>query len=299
MSPYSLNTPDIIQHEATQRAESALEAFCREISDLIDRRALKLPVLPDIPTRVLAMTTNPEMNISELSNLIHRDQALATHVLRVSNSAAYAGAHQITSLTQAIARLGARLVGDIAFSISLQSEVFKIEGFEDVVSRLWRHALAAGLFGKEIARIRRKNVEGQYLCGLLHAVGKPVILQAAIELQPALEHTLDEKIAERLMEDFHNSVGSMLTFSWGLPDQVSKACMYYLTYQDAPTYRQEITATYLSHRLAALLDPEEALSVEELIEDPAFHKLNLYPDDVEKLLHTRNHVSELLTTLTP
>ena len=138
----------------------ALELFSEELADLIDRKALKLPVLPEIPSRVLAMTTNPEMDISELSDLIHKDQALAGHVLRISNSAAYAGTRQIASLTQAIARLGARLVGDIAFSISLQSEVFHIKGFERFVDRMWKQALAAGLFGKEIARVRRKNVEG-------------------------------------------------------------------------------------------------------------------------------------------
>lgn len=274
-----------------------LEKFSQEIADLIDRKALKLPVLPEIPSRVLAMTTNPEMSITELSDLIHRDQALAGHVLRISNSAAYAGTRQIASLTQAIARLGARLVGDIAFSISLQSEVFHIKGFEKMVSRMWKHALAAGLFGKEIARVRRKNVEGQYLCGLLHAVGKPVILQAAIGLQDDLQIELDKETAEILVEDFHSSVGSILTFSWGLPDQVSKACLYYLTYEEAPTYKQEITATYLSSRLAELLDTTNPADIDEIAEDPAFQAINLYPEDIERLLGKKDEVQEKLMAM--
>ncbi|MBX2818507.1 MAG: HDOD domain-containing protein [Rhodothermaceae bacterium] len=275
----------------------ALELFSEEIADLIDRKALKLPVLPEIPSRVLAMTTNPEMDISELSDLIHKDQALAGHVLRISNSAAYAGTRQIASLTQAIARLGARLVGDIAFSISLQSEVFHIKGFEKFVDRMWKQALAAGLFGKEIARIRRKNVEGQYLCGLLHAVGKPVILQAAIQLQDSLQIQLDPETAEILIEEFHASVGSILTFAWGLPDQVSKACLYYLCYEDAPTYKQEITATYISSQLAGMLDPEYPIDREELAIDPAFQAINLYPEDVERLLDKKDEVQEKLIAM--
>ena len=275
----------------------ALELFSEEIADLIDRKALKLPVLPEIPSRVLAMTTNPEMDISELSDLIHKDQALAGHVLRISNSAAYAGTRQIASLTQAIARLGARLVGDIAFSISLQSEVFHIKGFERFVDRMWKQALAAGLFGKEIARIRRKNVEGQYLCGLLHAVGKPVILQAAIELQDSLQMQLDPETAEILIEEFHASVGSILTFAWGLPDQVSKACLYYLCYEEAPTYKQEITATYLSSQLAGMLDPEYPVDREELAQDPAFQAINLYPEDVERLLDKKDEVQDKLIAM--
>ena len=274
-----------------------LELFSVELSDLIDRKALKLPVLPEIPSRVLAMTTNPEMSISELSDLIHRDQALAGHVLRISNSAAYAGTRQIASLTQAIARLGARLVGDIAFSISLQSEVFHIKGYEQFVSQMWKQALAAGLFGKEIARARRKNVEGQYLCGLLHAVGKPVILQAAIELQDTLKTDLSPEIAEILIEDFHSSVGSILTFSWGLPEQVSKACLYYLNYEEAPTYKQEITATYLSSRLATLVDPAFQAEEDEIVSDPAFQAINLYPEDVERLIAKKDEVNEKLIAM--
>ena len=277
---------------------ATLELFSTEISDLIDSKSLKLPVLPEIPSRVLAMTTNPEMSISDLSDLIHKDQALAGHVLRISNSAAYAGSRQIASLTQAIARLGARLVGDIAFSISLQSEVFHIKGFEKTVERLWKQALAAGLFGKEIARVRRKNVEGQYLCGLLHTVGKPVILQAAIGLQDSLDAQLDLETADILMEDFHASVGSILTFSWGLPDQVSKACLYYLNYEDAPTYKQEIIATYLSNRLAGMLDPEFPIDRNELAQDPAFQEINLYPEDVERLLDKKDQVQEMLMAMT-
>ena len=284
--------------EVVEPSNSAIESFSLELADLIDRKALKLPVLPDIPSRVLAMTTNPEMQISELSNLIHQDQALAGHVLRISNSAAYAGTRQIASLTQAVARLGARLVGDIAFSISLQSEVFRVKGFEKVVERLWKQALAAGLFGKEIARIRRKNVEGQYLCGLLHGVGKPVILQAAIDLQSTLNIELEPQVADVLMDDFHASVGSILTFSWGLPDQVSKACLYYQIYDEATSYHSEVIATYLSHVLARMLDPEQPLSRDEIADDPAFQALNLYPEDVERLLDSQEHVEELLAAMT-
>ena len=293
-----MNYTTQLSDKASGASEAALESFSLELSDLIDSKSLKLPVLPEIPSRVLAMTTNPEMRISELSDLIHRDQALAGHVLRISNSAAYAGTRQIASLTQAVARLGARLVGDIAFSISLQSEVFQVKGFEKVVERLWQQALAAGLFGKEIARIRRKNVEAQYLCGLLHGVGKPVILQATIDLQEPLNVQLDTETAEILMQDFHASVGSILTFSWGLPDQVSKACMYYNAYDEATVYQQLIIGTYLSNQLARLLDTEEPLSKDDLIDDPAFQAINLYPEDIERLFDKQDHVQELLRAMT-
>lgn len=277
---------------------SDIDAFCAALAGLIDRRELELPVLPDIPSKVLMMTTNPEMNISQLSNLIHQDQSLASHVLRVSNSAAYGGSRQIASLTQAITRLGARLVGDIAFGISLQSGVFQIDGFEDLVRKLWRHAFAAGLFGKEIARIRRRNIESQYLCGLLHTIGKPVILQASIKIQQEQGLHLDANTASLLMQEFHRSVGSMLTFSWGLPEIVSKTCLHYLNYEEAPMFKDETASTYLASRLAELLDDESGVTAETLEEDPAFVTLNLYPEDIQSLFDKQDKIAEFISAMT-
>ena len=38
-------------------------------------------------------------------------------------------------------------------------------------------------YAKEIARLRRSNVEGAFLCGLLHDIGKPVLLQTLVDIQ--------------------------------------------------------------------------------------------------------------------
>ena len=293
-----MTNPSIVIDDTPETQEDILEAYCLALSDLVDRKELNLPVLPEIPNKVLAMTTNPEMNISELSDLIHRDQALASHVLRVSNSATYAGSRQIASLTQAITRLGARLVGDIAFSISLQTDVFHIKGFESVVQKLWQHALAAGLYGKEIARMLRRNIEGQYLCGLLHTIGKPVILQAAIDLQDKLRMPLQTETALMLMDEFHGSVGSILTFQWGLPDIVSKTCLYYQNYEEAPAYRDETIATYLAGLMAGLIVNPELTDSEEVRNDPAFQALNLYPDDIQDLFDASESISEKLAAMT-
>jgi HD-like signal output (HDOD) protein len=175
---------------------------------------------------------------------------------------------------------------------------FRIKGFEETVRQLWVHALAAGLFGKEIARTHRRNIEAQYLCGLLHTIGKPVILQAAIDLQETLNLQLSEPMAEILMQDFHASVGSILTFSWGLPDIVSKTCMHYQHYDEATLYRDETIATYLSGQLARHLNDPEAVSEEDVRNDPAFQELNFYPEDIQQLFSHFDQIAELLNAMT-
>ncbi len=104
-------------------------------------------------------------------------------------------------------------------------------------------------------------------------------------------------MAQTLMEDFHTSVGSILTFSWGLPDLVSKTCLYYQNYDEAPTFKDEAIATYLASQLARQLSKTGNKSEEELREDPAFHALNLYPEDIQLLFDKTESISEIIAAM--
>ena len=54
-------------------------------------------------------------------------------------------------------------------------------------------------FAKEIARMRRANVESAFLCGLLHDIGKPVILQALADLQRDItQSTIERRFDDRM-----------------------------------------------------------------------------------------------------
>jgi hypothetical protein len=157
----NLNMPEQVERALVERIDK----------DRID------PVLPQVAGKVMALVNDPAADAARLSALIHRDQALAAHVLRIANSPAYMPRTPIASLQHAVAMLGVNQLSEIAVTISLKSVTVKIPGHEADVRQLWRHALASGAYAKEIARMRRYNVESAYLCGLLHAVGKPVVLK--------------------------------------------------------------------------------------------------------------------------
>ncbi len=148
----------------------------------LEKCNLDLPILPHVASQVLGMTADERSDAARLAALIHSDQALASHVLRIANSAALGGNSTIVSLQHAVARLGLELLAGVALAVSVRSGVYRIPGFEEETRSLWRHALASGLYAKEIARRRRHNVETAFLCGLLHEIGKPVVLKAAVEV---------------------------------------------------------------------------------------------------------------------
>lgn len=243
------------------------------------------------------MTSDPNADLRELSALIHRDQALAGHVLRIANSAAYAGSVPIVSLQQAVTRLGMQLLAEIALALSVQGETFHVPNFQNEVKRLWRHSLASGTYGKEVARLKRQNVEGQFLCGLLHTVGKPVVLQSVAEWQKETHETLDLETVRSIMDEFHCEIGALIASTWKLPQQVQISCSFYPRYAEATTFRQETAMTYLSDRLAQWIVSPETSTEDALRTDPVLTVLNLYPEEVDTLLARKDDVAKIVDVM--
>ena len=82
-----------------------------KLQEGLNSSSLKLPKIPRVASKVFTLTNDPHAEVSDLSKLIHSDQSIASHVLRIANSAAYGGGDQIVSLQQAVARLGMNLLG--------------------------------------------------------------------------------------------------------------------------------------------------------------------------------------------
>ena len=127
-----------------------------------------------------------------------------------------------------------KLLGEITVAVSVRGEVFRVPGFQIKIKYIWRHALASGIFGKEIARLKRVNVEGQFLCGLLHTIGKPVALHALVDLQKKRLTSLPPESVLDLMEEFHCLIGKKIADYWKLPLQVQHSAVWYQNYAEAP-----------------------------------------------------------------
>lgn len=269
---------------------------------------IDLPLLPQVASQVLMLAGNANTDAAQLSALIHRDPALAGQVLRIANSPAYLPRMPIVSLQQAVARLGLNTVTEIALVASMQSGTFRVPGFEADLKRLWRHAIASAAFAKEIARIRRSNVEAAFLCGLLHAVGKPALLQTIADARKNLAAArpsteLGDLVSIRalvsvLLEELHTAVGLRIAELWALPRLVVGAIATYLRYQETPGFTQEAVITCLADRLATDLTEPGRFDADSLRDHPVFGHLNLYPDDISALLAKRSRVAEIVDSMT-
>jgi putative nucleotidyltransferase with HDIG domain len=258
-------------------------SLCAHLEARIASGALELPILPHVASQVLAMSTADDANARSLAELLHRDQAIAAHVLRVANSPLYRPRVPIVSLQQAISRLGLATLREIVIMVSMQSRMFNVPSYATEARALWQHAVYTAAYAREIARRCRRSVEGAFLGGLLHDVSKPVLLLALADLQAQLEEPLSPTVAATALDVYHTQVGAVLASTWALPPEVCESMVYHHNYSAAPAYPEAVMITCLADRVAYTLAQLEP-ALEHLRHDPLWTQLNLYPDDVEALL---------------
>ena len=205
------------------KPSSAASQLKEPLSQRIERGELELPHLPETAAAIMAACEDEDCNARDLAVMLERDPSLAGSVLRVANSVAYAPAEPVVSLHHAVTHLGFNALCSIAVSASLQGKVFRVDGHEALLESLWQHSALAGAWAREIARYHRRDGESAFLCGLMHDVGKPVILLALSEISQSSGVAIPDDLASEWMDEFHTVVGSRFVAEWGLPEWMTGA----------------------------------------------------------------------------
>jgi len=280
------------------QGSTVVEQVEAALAERIEKGKIELPLLPQVAGQVMALANDPSADAAKLSALIHQDQSLAAHVLRIANSPAYMPRSPIVSLQHAVAMLGVNLLSEIALSVSLKSSALQVTGYDPDVKQLWRHSFASGVYAKEIARLRRFNVESAYLCGLLHAIGKPVVLKTVVTIAAERRLNIEHDAVLSFLDGYHARVGTLIAKEWALPKQVGEAIGYYTMYEQAPTYKQEVMMTCLADRLATYLVVADAFDDTTVRDHTVYADLNLYPNDVDALLRIKDKMLSLVDAMT-
>jgi putative nucleotidyltransferase with HDIG domain len=264
------------------------------LHELIERHLdedLELPLLPEAAARVVALCDDEKADARALEGVLERDPSLAAHVLRLANSSAFAAREPIVSLQQAASRLGMSALRNIVLAVSLKGRVFAVPGQEARVRAIWAHCVVAAAYARELARRLRKNVEGAFLCGLLHDVGRPIVLQAT---QRTLAHRtrepLPDALLEAAMDEFHEQVSGSMVTAWQLAEWTASVVTHHHAPEKAAPYEEEARITRLADILANWAATPGSSAADFDATDPVIQMLNLYPEDVDQLLALRERM---------
>lgn len=197
--------------------------------DQVLRKINNLPSLPTVVMELLASIEQEDVNLDALAHGIAQDQALTAKTLRVANSSFYGMAHQITTITEAIAVLGFRAVRSLATTAALVGTFDSHKLGRINFAPFWRHSVATAVCARELTKHLQLNTEHAYTAGLLHDIGRLVLVtqfQTAYEDVMAYRSLHDCTLleAERAVLNLdHAAVGHAMTAHWKFPEGMQDA----------------------------------------------------------------------------
>ncbi len=197
----------------------------------IDRQ--QLPAMPMYALAILDLSRRIQMvEAAEVVATIARDPDTAAHVLKVANSPYYRGVSQLTSLRDAVIRLGRREVGEVA-AVAASRFMFNLytRRLRAVLPRHWydehAHAVTIALSASALSRtLGVVNADHAFSCGLFLDIGRTFALRSicALIVERKLEADLEHAVVEHLLDDLNVTTGEAALKFWNVPPSILEVC---------------------------------------------------------------------------
>lgn len=189
---------------------------------------VSFPSPPGVAQRIIMLANDPNVQISEVADIISSDPGLAAKVLRIANSALYARRRRSDNLRQAITALGLGAVTTLAlgFSIAPFYRPGETSGLD--YNRCWRRALLGALAARTLGEtVNIDRTEDLFLAGLMQDLGMLALDRAKLGFYSSMPIAANhDEICkyeiERLGMD-HAGVGGWLLKEWRLPELICSA----------------------------------------------------------------------------
>jgi putative nucleotidyltransferase with HDIG domain len=194
------------------------------INQLIDTGKLNLPVCNPAILQLSSALASGSQHINEIEKLIITDQALVAEILRAANSPFYCGLSPVRSIRNAIVRLGLQQVQRLMVLASEQAQYRARDGeLNQLLNKLWQHASTSGIAAQWLAtRLQMSGFEEIcFLGGLLHDIGKLIILRAIDEIKKVdgPDMIVSADLLQEILSTTHCELGYKLLQSWNLPEE--------------------------------------------------------------------------------
>jgi len=194
-----------------------------------------VPSLPSVVIKLRQYLNDPDVGFEELARVIQVDPGLTANILQLANSAYFGWTRTISSVKEAISRLGTNRVFQMVLCMSVAPLVRKpVRGYDMDAEGLWEHSLAVGICAEQLAQaLKLPEARDAFTAGLLHDMGK-VVMGTFVELddQPLKEimesDSLSFNEAEMMVMGVdHAEVAGLLLSEWNLPDPVVEAARWH------------------------------------------------------------------------
>ncbi len=196
-----------------------------ELSEFVTK-ANKLYTLPDICLQLNSLVNRDNSSVEDIACLVSHDPALTFRVLKLANSALYSRKGNISTIDDAIQKIGTDELCNIAIATSA-ALVFKGAGRNKInLKDYWQHSVFTAILARELYQLKTKKKQGtMFVAGLLHSIGFLIVLERLPYYMVKLDDVVGDEHKERGFEKgtlgfTFVDISSELLKKWQLGDEL-------------------------------------------------------------------------------
>ncbi len=252
-----------------------------------------LEPLPATAGRLASLLARSDWELRDVEETIALDQALTPRILALANSALLSRGAEIATVRDAVMRLGAQSVVQVAMSIGVRKRLTKAlpqYGLTD--GQLWSHSVACALAAQLLSIKKRGKIPPEaFTAALMHDIGKLVLArfldaERVASLVQAQKAGTPLRMAElELLGIEHAEIGAAVVAHWKLPERLRLAIQYHHT----PTETDELLASVvhvadiIGHRAEAATIGVLGFEADVEPDPVALERLGLVASDLEEV----------------
>lgn len=218
-----------------------------------------LPSLPAVVMELLSSIDQEDIDISVLAKKVATDQALTAKTLRLANSSAFGLQVKATTIQQAMTYLGFQSTRNLIMAAAMTGcfPSGRCPSFDD--KAFWRLSIATAACARVLARHMRFNQDVAFTAGLLHGIGRLVLVTRYPEQYDAVlreRKRLDGDLlhTERtLLGIDHILAGAALAEHWQFSGTMQQAIAFHHA-PETPGAGFLATIVHVSNAVAHALD---------------------------------------------
>lgn len=210
----------------------------------------QLPSIPKVVALLLSELERPETDLRRINQLIGRDLALSTRLLRLANSDFFRLSGSIHCVSEALALLNLEQVRSMTREAATAASLKAVPGIQ--LQQFWDYSLNVARVSRALAGVVRQNQQAAFTCGLLHAFGELAMHMAMPQEMAALNAQikpmdLRRAIAEQRKFGFNwAGVSAGFARAWKFPQAMVDALEHQYAPFDAGVYEPLAGVVHLS-----------------------------------------------------
>ncbi|MFO7884843.1 MAG: HDOD domain-containing protein [Desulfobacteraceae bacterium] len=184
-----------------------------------------LPVLSKNSLQLQDEVIKADPDFKKIETLIKTDPSVTGHVLKMANSPFYRGLEQISTIRQAMIRLGNTELGNIILQAVHKKNFQSQDPFiRKHQIRLLNHSISCAVGALWTARHLELEdmIPKSFIAGLLHDMGKLYLLTAFEKLKTnrIIKNYPSPALIREILDKLHSRQGYELLSHWNLPKEL-------------------------------------------------------------------------------